>query len=292
MTKPATGPGLEKAAEAAERRRGFLLGLPAYVYLVVFFAIPFFIVFVTSFARRSATGATKYDEFSTAAYVKLFDPLVGTIVWRSFWIATITTVICLLFAYPFAYYIATRRPAVRNALLVLVMIPFWSNFLVRTYAWRFILGSDGPLGTLTEAMGMEPFRLLFTPAAILIGLVYGFLPFMVLPLYAAIERLDWRLVEAARDLYADGWTAFRKVTLPLTRSGIIAGSLLVFVPSFGAYVTPAILGGGKDLLLGSFIVTQFGQARNRPLGSALSIVIMALMLLALMIRNRAGAEEI
>ncbi|MDH3193511.1 MAG: ABC transporter permease subunit, partial [Acidimicrobiia bacterium] len=120
----------------------------------------------------------------------------------------------------------------------------------------------------------------------------GFLPFMVLPLYAAIERLDWRLVEAARDLYADGWTAFRKVTLPLTRSGIIAGSLLVFVPSFGAYVTPAILGGGKDLLLGSYIVTQFGQARNRPLGSALSIVIMAVMLVALMIRNRSGAEEI
>lgn len=283
---------MEKAAESAERRRGFLLGLPAYAYLIFFFALPFIIVLVTSFAKRSATGATKYEDWSISSYTKLVDPLVGTIIWRSFWVATLTTLICLVVGYPFAYFIATRRPAVRNALLVLVMIPFWSNFLVRTYAWRFILGSDGPLGTITEAMGREPFRLLFTPWAVMIGLVYGFLPFMILPLYASIERLDWSLVEAARDLYADGRTAFRKVTLPLTRGGIIAGSLLVFVPSFGSYVTDNILGGGKDLLLGSYIVAQFGQARNRPLGSALSIVIMALMLIALMIRNRSAAEEV
>ncbi len=283
---------LEAAAAAADRRRGFLIALPAYVYLLLFFVVPFLIVIVYSFATRSATGATRLSDWNLRAYEKLFDSLVVEIVWRSFWIATITTLICLLFAYPFAYYIATRRPAVRNALLVLVMIPFWSNFLVRTYAWRFILGSDGPIGSLTEALGWEPIRLLFTPAAIMIGLVYGFLPFMVLPLYAAIERLDWGLVEAARDLYADGWTAFRKVTLPLTKSGIVAGSLLVFVPSFGAYVTPAILGGSKDLLLGSYIVTQFQQARNWPFGSALSIVIMLIMLGALMIRRRAAAEDV
>ncbi len=292
MTPDVAGSGLEKAAEAADRRRGFLLGLPAYAYLIFFFALPFVIVLVTSFAKRSATGATKYEDWSVSSYAKLVDPLVGTIIWRSFWVATLTTLICLVVGYPFAYFIATRRPAVRNALLVLVMIPFWSNFLVRTYAWRFILGSDGPLGTITEALGREPFRLLFTPWAVMIGLVYGFLPFMILPLYASIERLDWSLVEAARDLYADGRTAFRKVTLPLTRGGIIAGSLLVFVPSFGSYVTDNILGGGKDLLLGSYIVAQFGQARNRPLGSALSIVIMALMLIALMIRNRSAAEEV
>ncbi len=291
-TSTPAAPALEARAEAAESRRGFLIALPAYVYLVLFFAIPFLIVLVYSFATRSATGATRLSDWNLRAYEKLVDPLVAEIVWRSLWIATVTTLICLVFAYPFAYYIATRRPVVRNVLLVLVMIPFWSNFLVRTYAWRFILGSDGPVGTLTESLGMEPVRLLFTPAAIMIGLAYGFLPFMVLPLYAAIERLDWRLVEAARDLYADGWTAFRKVTLPLTKSGIVAGSLLVFVPSFGAYVTPAILGGAKDLLLGSYIVTQFQQARNWPFGSALSIVIMALMLAALMVRRRAGAEEV
>lgn len=285
-------PGLEAAATAADRKRGFLLALPAYVYLTLFFVAPFLIVFVYSFATRSATGATRLSDWNVLAYQKLFDSLVVQIVWRSFWIASVTTIICLVFAYPFAYYIATRRPAVRNILLVLVMIPFWSNFLIRTYAWRFILGSDGPVGAITEALGMEPVRLLFTPTAVMIGLVYGFLPFMVLPLYAAIERLDWSLVEAARDLYASGFSAFRRVTLPLTRSGIIAGSLLVFVPSFGAYVTPAILGGSKDLLLGSYIVTQFQQARNWPFGSALSIVVMVLMLAALMIRARSGAEEV
>lgn len=283
---------LEDAASAADRRRGLLIALPAYVYLILFFILPFLIVGIYSFATRSATGATRLSDWNLRAYERLLDSLVLEIVWRSFWIATVTTVICLLLAYPFAFYIATRRPAVRNVLLVLVMIPFWSNFLIRTYAWRFILGTDGPVGTLTEALGMEPVRLLFTNAAVLIGLVYGFLPFMVLPLYAAIERLDWSLVEAARDLYADGWAAFRKVTLPLTKSGIVAGSLLVFVPSFGAYVTPAILGGSKDLLLGSYIVTQFQQARNWPFGSALSIVIMVLMLAALMIRTRSGADEV
>lgn len=283
---------MEAAAELADRRRGLLIALPAYAYLALFFALPFLIVVVYSFATRSATGATRLEDWNLGSYGKLFDPLVATVVWRSMWIASLTTIVCLLLAYPFAYYIATRSPGKRNALLVLVMIPFWSNFLVRTYAWRFILGSDGPLGVLTEAIGMEPVRLLFTPWAIMLGLAYGFLPFMVLPLYAAIERLDWSLVEAARDLYADGWTAFRKVTLPLTKSGIIAGSLLVFVPSFGAYVTPAILGGNKDLLLGSYIVTQFQQARNWPFGSALSVVIMAIMLMALRVRTRSGAKEV
>ena len=285
-------PAMEHAAEAADRRRGFLVALPAYAYLALFFALPFVIVVVYSFATRSATGATRLSDWNINSYEKLFDPLVATVVWRSFWIATLTTLGCLVLAYPFAYYIATRSPAKRNALLVLVMIPFWSNFLVRTYAWRFILGSEGPLGQITEALGFEPVRILFTPWAIMLGLAYGFLPFMVLPLYAAIERLDWRLVEAARDLYADGWTAFRKVTLPLTKSGIIAGSLLVFIPSFGAYVTPAILGGNKDLLLGSYIVTQFNAARNWPFGSALSVVIMVVMLIALTVRTRSGATEV
>jgi spermidine/putrescine transport system permease protein len=195
-------------------------------------------------------------------------------------------------AYPFAYYIATRSRTMRNVLLVFVMIPFWSNFLIRTYAWRFLLGSDGPIAVASEALGLGTIRVLFTPAAVAIGLIYGFLPFMILPLYAAIERMDWRLVEAARDLYADGWTAFRKVTLPLTKSGILAGSLLVFVPSFGAYVTPEILGGAKTVMLGSYVVRQFQQARNWPFGSALSIVIMIIMLAALVARQRGGAKEL
>jgi spermidine/putrescine transport system permease protein len=207
-------------------------------------------------------------------------------------LALVTTVVCLLVSYPFAYYIATRGPGVRNILLILVMIPFWSNFLVRTYAWRVILGSDGIASQISQALGGEEVRVLFTNSAILIGLVYGFLPFMVLPLYASIERLDWRLVEAARDLYADGFTAFRRVTLPLSMPGIVAGSILVFIPSLGAYVTPAILGGANTVLMGDYIVSQFLAARNWPFGSALSFAVMFVMLLATIFYFRAGAKTL
>jgi spermidine/putrescine transport system permease protein len=209
---------------------------------------------------------------------------------RSLGLALSTTVICLGFSYPFAYYIATRRPKVRNILLVFVMIPFWSNFLVRTYAWRVLLGSDGPISQISQALGGEPMRLLFTNSAVLIGLVYGFMPFMVLPLYAALERMDWRLVEAARDLYASGWSAFRKVTFPISLPGVIAGSILVFIPSLGAYVTPALLGGARTVLMGDYIVSQFLAARNWPFGSALSVGLMAIMLAATLIYFRAGAK--
>ena len=247
---------------------------------------------VYSFATRSSTGLTRLRGWNLDSYRRLWDPLVGQIALRSVVLALTTTVICLVVSYPFAYYIATRRPAVRNILLVLVMIPFWSNFLVRTYAWRLLLGTEGPLSQLSQALGGEPFRLLFTNTAVLIGLVYGFLPFMVLPLYAALERMDWTLVEAARDLYADGRTAFRKVTWPLTRPGVIAGSILVFIPSLGAYVTPAILGGARTTLLGDYIVSQFLAARNQPFGSALSMAVMVVMLGAVVVYFRSGARSL
>jgi len=285
-------PDLERAAERAERRRGFRLGLPGFAYLVIFFAIPLVMVFVYSFATRSSTGKTLLQDWNLNSYRRLAESIVVQIAWRSLWLAVLATVICLILAYPFAYFIATRRPAIRNALLVLVMIPFWSNFLVRTYAWRVLLGSDGPVSQLTSLLGLGETRILFTPLAILIGLVYGFLPFMVLPLYAAIERIDWSLVEAARDLYASGWQAFRRVTLPLSRPGVVAGSILVFIPSLGAYVTPEILGGAKTTLLGSYIVQQFLAARNWPFGSALSFAVMAVMLAATLIYFREGGRTL
>jgi spermidine/putrescine transport system permease protein len=285
-------PELEAAAEKKRSREGALIALPAASYLVLFFAIPLVLVLVYSFASRSSTGQTLLQDWNLNAYRRLFSPLVGTVFVRSFTLALVTTVICLLLAYPFAYYIATRRPAVRNILLVLVMIPFWSNFLVRTYAWAFILGSNGPISTASQALGGEPIRILFTNTAVLIGMVYGFLPFMVLPLYAAIERLDWRLVEAARDLYANGATAFRKVTLPLSMPGVVAGSILVFIPSLGAYVTPAILGGARTTLLGEYIVNQFLTARNWPFGSALSFAVMLILLMATIFYFRVGAKTI
>jgi len=282
---------LERSAESADSRRGLLISLPSYVYLVLFFAIPFGIVFVYSFATRSRTGRTVLEGWNLDSYARLGDSIVREIAFRSLVLAVVTTVICLLASYPFAYYIATRRPAIRNILLVLVMIPFWSNFLVRTYAWRVLLGTNGPISQLSQLLGGEEIRILFTNTAVLIGLVYGYLPFMVLPLYASLERMDWNLVEAARDLYASGWTAFRRITLPLSMPGVIAGSILVFIPSLGAYVTPALLGGARTTLLGDYIVGQFLSARNWPYGSALSVAVMIVMLFAAILYFRAGAKN-
>ena len=292
MAAPVVTPELEAAAERAESRRGFLLAVPGWVYLIIFFAIPLAIVVVYSFASRSATGQTLLQDWNLDSYQRLASSLVVEVVFRSLWLAAASTIICLLLGYPFAYYIATRGPTMRNVLLVLVLIPFWSNFLVRTYAWRVLLGSEGPISQLTKLLGLGETRLLFTTTAVLVGLVYGFLPFMVLPLYAAIERIDWSLVEAGRDLYASGWNAFRRITWPLSRPGVIAGSVLVFIPALGAYVTPEILGGARTTLLGSFVVSQFLAARNWPFGSALSVAILAVMLGATLFYFRSGGRTL
>jgi len=284
--------GLEQDAVRAASRRGFLIGLPALATLTVLFAVPLLVVAVYSLGTRTRTGRTDLTQLDLDAYRRLADPLVLEIVSRSIGYALLTTVICLLVGYPFAYHLATRAPRVRAVLLVLVMLPFWSNFLVRTYAWRVLLGSDGPLVRTLALLGFDEARLLFTPFAIILGLVYGFLPFMVLPLYAAIERIDHTLIEAARDLHASGWKAFRNVTLPLSRSGIIAGSVLVFIPSFGAYVTPELLGGSRSTMIGSYVVRQFLSARDWPFGSALSVAILAVMLIATTLYFRTGGRTL
>jgi spermidine/putrescine transport system permease protein len=283
---------LEQDAVRAASRRGFLIGLPALASLIVLFAIPLIVVVVYSFGTRTRTGRTDLSQLDLDAYRRLTDPLVLEIVSRSLGYALLTTIICLVVGYPFAYYLATRAQRVRGVLLVLVMLPFWSNFLVRTYAWRVLLGSDGPLVGVLGFLGFDDVRLLFTPFAIILGLVYGFLPFMVLPLYAAIERIDHTLIEAARDLHASGWKAFRNVTLPLSRSGVIAGSVLVFIPSFGAYVTPELLGGSRSTMIGSYVVRQFLSARDWPFGSALSVAILAVMLVATTLYFRTGGRSL
>ena len=283
---------LEGRAERAESRHGFLIGLPSYLYLVLFFAVPLLIVVVYSFATRTRTGATALEGWNLDSWARVFSETPLQVSIRSMILAAVTTLISLVLSYPFAYWIATRTPKMRAFLLVLVMIPFWSNFLVRTYAMKFLMGSDGPLSLLSQALGGEPVRILFTIWAVLIGLVYGYMPFMILPLYAALERLDWGLVEAARDLYANGWTAFRKVTLPLSMPGVVAGSVLVFIPALGAYVTPAILGGGRPPYLGDYIVSQFLQARNWPFGSALSVTVMIVMLIATVLYFRKGGRTL
>jgi spermidine/putrescine transport system permease protein len=286
------GEDVERQMHRQERRRGFLLALPAYAYMVLFFGVPLIIVFAYSFSTRSRTGDPTFSELGFDAYRKLSEELVRNVALRSLWLALMTTVICLLFGYPFAYFVATRSPTVRNLLLVAVMIPFWTNFLVRNYAWRVLLSSGGPISRVTDAIGLGETDLLFTRTAVVIGLVYSFLPFMILPLYASIERIDWRLVEASRDLYCTGWQSFTKVVLPLSLPGVIAGSILVFVPSLGAYVTPAILGGGKESLLGEYIVSQFLTARNWPVGASLSFALMTVMLGATILYFRSGGKNL
>ena len=283
---PASG---EAAAAKARRRQGMFLASPGALYLLIFFVIPLGLISVYSFATRTSTGRTSLSGWNVESYEAIGDEIILGIIGRSAWLATLTTVLCVAVGYPFAYYIATRPRHVRAVLLVLVMIPFWTNALVRVFAIRFLLGSNGPASALSESLGFGTFRILFTPTAVTIGMVYSFLTFMVLPLYVALERMDWSLTEAARDLYASGAKAFWKVTLPLTRSGIVAGCVLVFVPSFGSYVVPDILGGAKTLLIGSYIARQFRDARNWPLGAALSVLLIVAMLIAVALNQRSGS---
>ena len=292
-TETATAtPEFEKAALRQESRRGLFLALPAYLYLIFFFVISLFIVFIYSFATRNRFGGTDLSGWNLDSYARISEPIVRDVLFRSIWLAFLTTVICLVVAYPFAYFLSTRRVAVRNIMLVFVMIPFWTNFLVRNFAWRVILGNNGPLTNATEFVGLGSAELLFTQTAVVLGLVYGYLPFMILPLYAAIERIDRRLLEASRDLYGTGLQSFRHVLFPLSMPGVIAGSILVFVPSLGAYVTPEILGGAKTTLLGSYIVTQFLTARNWPFGAALSFVLMLVMLVTTIVYFRKGGRTL
>lgn len=287
-----SGEEVERQLERSRRRRGFLLASPAYFYMVLFFAVPLVIVLVYSFATRTRTGGTSLSGWNLDAYRRLSEDFIIDSVVRSAVFALITTAVCLLVGYPYAYFAATRSPLVRNLMLVAVMIPFWTNFLVRNYAWRLLLSSGGPVSSVSETLGLGEANLLFTRAAVVIGLTYSFLPFMVLPLYASIERIDWRLVEASRDLYSTGTASFRKIVVPLSLPGIIAGSILVFVPSLGAYVTPEILGGGRDPMLGSVIVTQFLTARNWPVGASMSFVLMAVMLASTIVYFRAGGKNL
>lgn len=271
---------------------GLLIG-PSALYLLIFFVIPLFIVAIYSFLSRGAYGQLVW-KFTLGNYARVFDKLYLSIVWNSIVVAAISTVICLIFSYPFAYAIA-RNPSARwrNVLIILVMIPFWTNFLIRTYAWRVILGSDGPLNGTLMALGIiqQPLPLIFNNGAVMLGLVYGYMPFMVLPLYAAIERIDFSLVEAAHDLYADGREAFLRVVLPLSMPGVLAGSILVFIPCLGTFVTSDMLGGGKTVLIGNLIQSQFLTARDWPFGSAFSVLLMIAVLGATLLYFRKGGRS-
>jgi len=264
-----------------------LLLLPAYLWLGLFFLFPLLIIVYYSFTVRTPLGGSE-AVFTLEHYARLWDPLYARIFWRSLWLAAATTVITIVIAYPFAYALARAPKRWKNLLLLLSVIPFWTNFLIRTYAWMVILRSNGLINAVLMSMGVieYPLSLLYTQGSVLLGLVYGFLPFMILPIYAAIDRLEPCLLEAASDLGARPWQTFWRVTLPLTAPGIAAGVLLVFVPALGMFVIPDLMGGAKVSLIGNLIQNQFLGARNWQFGSAASVVLMALVVLGLRLYKR------
>ncbi len=269
----------------------FLL-FPGTIWLLIFLIVPLVIVLIYSFLERGTYGGVIW-QFSLDNYQRLAQGIYWGIFWRSLFLALITTIMCLLIGYPLAYFIATIRLPWRNLLLMLVIIPFWTNFLVRTYAWIVLLRTEGVFNIVLQSLQIvdEPLTLLFTPFAVTIGLVYGYLPFMILPLYATIERFNFSLLEAAQDLGANDLRSFFRVVLPLTMRGIIAGCLLVFIPAFGAFITPDILGGAKTVMVGNLIQNQFLKARNWPFGSALSIALMMIVLIPVIIYFGVSEEK-
>ncbi|MCX6910203.1 MAG: ABC transporter permease [Verrucomicrobia bacterium] len=253
---------------------------PTWVVLGLLFLAPLAIMFWLSFQQRGLYGGIEPGP-TLANYVRSFESGYVIIYARSVWIAVATTVICLGVSYPVAYYIALKaRPERKNVLLALVVIPFWTSFLVRTYAWMFILRDQGVINSLLMSLGVihEPLPLLYTPLAVMIGQVYAEVPFMVLPIYASLEKLDRSLLEAARDLGAGAAAAFWRVTAPLAMPGTVAGILLVFIPSLGTFITPDLLGGAKGMLVGNLIQNQFGPALNKPFGSAVAMSLTAFVL--------------
>ena len=285
------------AFESRTRRERFTLGVligPTLFWLSIFFVIPLLIIVVYSFLDRGTYGGIEWT-FQIDNYIRFVDPLYLRIFGRSLMIAGVTTFFCLIFGYPMAYWIASQSPRIRNTLLLLVMLPFFTNFVVRTYALRFILLREGILNQALFTLGLanpeSPPNILFTEKAVVIGLVYTWIVAMVLPCYASLVGLDRSLVEAAQDLYANRVRAFLEITLPLTKAGIVAGTILVFIPSFGAFVTPDLLGGSKSDMIGNLIVQQFGMASDWPFGAAISTVLLIAMLIGTVFYFRSLRNE-
>ena len=275
-----------------DKARAIGMALPATFWLVVFFLLPLVFVAVASFMSRGP-GGSAIAPATLAQYERTFT-VFGPVLWRSIGVALLTTVVSLGLGYPLAFYISRRRsPSARMLLLFLVMLPFWTNFLVRTYALITIMQRDGLLNGLFQSLGLisAPLQMLFTPTAVVIGLVYGYLPFMILPIYASVEALDWRYVEAANDLGANDWTSFWRVIFPHTLPGVIAGCILVFIPAIGSYITPDLMGGTRGLMIGNLIQGQFGGRGNVPLGSAISMVLLAMVFISVLVYTRWGQRE-
>ena len=274
-------------------KRGKLLVLPAMGWLGLFFALPLLIVVIVSFASRTPYGQVVFN-WTLENYIQFLEPLYLKIFVFTLGTAFLTTLLTFAMGYPVAYTIAMVLPKKwQQAGIILVMIPFWINFLIRSYSWVIILRAHGLVNSFLMSIGAikVPLQLLYNNTAVLIGMVYGLLPFMVLPIYVSLEQMDKRLLEAASDLGAGPLTAFRKITLPLTMPGVAAGSILVFISSLGMFVVPDIMGGAKSSLMGNVIQNQFLSARDWPFGSALSIILALLSLIMIVLYYKALQDQ-
>ncbi|WP_322488851.1 ABC transporter permease [Chloroflexus sp.] len=284
---------IQQQQQRRDRIRLALLLTPGLLWLLLFFALPLVIIFVYSFMTNDALGRVVYES-TLNNYITIFtQSLYVNAYGRSIWTSVLTTVICLLIGYPLAVFIARSPQQWRMPLLMLILIPFWTNFLVRIYAWQILLANNGIINGFLEIIGVGRLTLLNTEGATLVGLIYGELPFMVLPLYAAIDRFDFTLMEAAADLGANKAQAFLRIMLPMTMPGIVAGSVLVFIPTLGQFVVSELLGGAKVDYLGNLIQRLFLRANpiNWPLGSAMAVLMMLVLLVLIMMYFRVTSEE-
>lgn len=267
-------------------RGGWLL-LPNALWAGLFFVIPLCIIVVYSFLPIDDSGNARLG-FTWDNYSSLNDPLYLHIFWRSVLMSLGSTLACLLLGYPLAYFMAMRAGRLKNLCLLLVIVPFWTSFLIRTYGWVILLSPNGLLDGLLRDLRViaQPLEVLYTPLSIILGMTYNYLPLMILPLYVSLEKVDRRVLEAARDLYAGEWAAFRRVTLPLSLPGIVAGSLLVGIPSTGEFLIPDILGGSRTEMIGNAVSDQFLQAQDWPFGAAMAIALMLILLAAIVVYLR------
>jgi spermidine/putrescine transport system permease protein len=276
-------------------KRSLLWVMPAFLWLILWLGLPLLIILAFSLARREAYGGIQLG-LNYRNYLRAFDSLYLVIYFRSVALSALTTLFCMIVAFPVAYFIALQRSSLtKNLLLFLVTLPFWTSFLIRTYAWIIILRAEGLVNSQLMEWGIisTPLNLLYNNFAILVGLVYGELPFMILPLYTVLERMNKSLLEAAADLGCSPFKTFWRVLVPLSRSGIWAGTVLVFIPSLGAFVTPDLLGGAKSMMIGNLIQSQFAIVRDQPFGSAVAILLTAVILILLAVSYKStkrGAE--
>jgi spermidine/putrescine transport system permease protein len=292
-------------AKSRDIRNRWFLSLPALVIIFVAALGPLFVMLLYSFLEKGDYGDVKFGIFSLEGWISvffqrdIFDDTLGiadahlAIFWRSITLSLYTTLLTLILGFPTAYFIATRPPRTREIWVFLITIPFWTNLLIRTFAMQQVIRNEGTLNNVLIGLGIidTPLQIIYTDVATLLGMTYVYLPLMVLPLYASIEKLDFRLVEAGYDLYANRLQVLWRIVIPLVKPGLIAGSILVFIPSLGAYVIPRVLGGGKNMMLGNLIELQFGAGRNWPLGAAMSITLMALVMIALLFYVRNAAKS-